>query len=167
MPHKKNPILSENLTGLARLIRSNVMPALENIALWHERDISHSAVERNIGPDSTIALDFALNRLSNVVKNLNVYSKNMRRNLNITNGIFFSQRVLLELTTVGFTREESYKIVQKNAMKAWKENSSFYDKIISDKKITNKISVNKLRKLFDFSYHTKKINIIFSRSLKK
>ena len=167
MPHKKNPILSENLTGLARLIRSTVMPALENIALWHERDISHSAVERNIGPDSTIALDFALHRLNNLVKDLNVYPKQMKKNLNITNGIFFSQRVLLELTNAGFTREESYKIVQKNAMQAWKENSSFYDKIILDKKITNKIPVNKLKKLFNFSYHTKKINIIFKRSLKK
>ena len=167
MPHKKNPILSENLTGLARLIRSCVIPALENVALWHERDISHSAVERNIGPDATIALDFALNRLSEVVKNLNVYPKNMKKNLDITNGIFFSQRVLLELTAVGFTREKSYKIVQGNAMQAWKENSSFYDKIVSDKKITNKIPVNKLKKLFDFSYHTKKINIIFKRSFKK
>jgi adenylosuccinate lyase len=167
MPHKKNPILSENLTGLARLIRSYVTPSLENVALWHERDISHSAVERNIGPDSTIALDFALFRLSNVVKNLNIYPKNMKKNLDITNGIFFSQRVLLELTTVGFTREESYKVVQKNAMLAWKDNSSFYDKIISDKKITNKIPVNKLKKLFNFSYHTKKINVIFKRCLKK
>ena len=159
MPHKKNPILSENLTGLARLIRSSVIPALENVALWHERDISHSAVERNIGPDATIALDFALNRLSNVVKNLNVYPKNMKKNLDITNGIFFSQRVLLELTTVGFTREESYKIVQNNAMQAWKEKSSFYDKIVLDKKITNKIPVNKLKKLFDFSYHTKMFSL--------
>ena len=167
MPHKKNPILSENLTGLARLIRSCVIPSLENIALWHERDISHSAVERNIGPDATIALDFALNRLSNVVKNLNIYPKKMKKNLDITNGIFFSQRVLLELTTIGFTREESYKIVQNNAMQAWKENSSFYDKIVSDKKITNKIPVNKLKKLFNFGYHTKKINIIFNRCLKK
>jgi adenylosuccinate lyase len=167
MPHKKNPILSENLTGLARLIRSSVVPALENVALWHERDISHSAVERNIGPDATIALDFALNRLSNVVKNLNVYPKNMKKNLDITNGIFFSQRVLLELTTTGFSREESYKIVQRNAMQAWKENSSFYEKIVSDRKITDKIPVNKLKKLFDFGYHTKKINIIFNRSLKK
>ena len=167
MPHKKNPILSENLTGLARLIRSTVVPALENVALWHERDISHSAVERNIGPDATIALDFALHRLSNVVKNLNIYPKNMKKNLDITNGIFFSQRVLLELTTIGFTREESYKIVQKNAMKAWKDNSSFYEQIVSDKKITNKIPVNKLKNLFNFGYHTKRINIIFNRSLKK
>ena len=167
MPHKKNPILSENLTGLARLIRSSVMPALENVSLWHERDISHSAVERNIGPDTTIALDFALARLSSVVKNLNIYPKKMLKNLNITNGIFFSQRVLLELTEVGFTREEAYKLVQKNAMKSWKENSSFLSNILLDKKIINKIPVNKLKKLFNFSYHTKKINIIFNRSLKK
>ena len=166
MPHKKNPILSENLTGLARLIRSSVMPALENVSLWHERDISHSAVERNIGPDTTIALDFALARLNNVVKNLNIYPKKMLKNLNITNGIFFSQRVLLELTEVGFTREEAYKLVQKNAMKSWKENSSFLSNILLDKKITNKIPVNKLKKLFNFSYHTKRINIIFNRSLK-
>ena len=135
--------------------------------MWLDTDISHSAVERNIGPDTTIALDFALNRLSNVIKNLNIYPKNMKKNLDITNGIFFSQRVLLELTTVGFTREESYRIVQKNAMQAWKENSSFYDEIVSDKKITSKIPVNKIKKLFDFGYHTKKINIIFNRSLKK
>jgi adenylosuccinate lyase len=167
MPHKKNPILSENLTGLARLIRSSVVPALENVALWHERDISHSAVERNIGPDSTIALDFALCRLNNLVKNLNVYPKNMIKNLNITNGIFFSQRVLLELTTVGFTREAAYKIVQKNAMKSWNDKSPFYENIINDNEITNKIPVNKLKKLFNFSYHTKRINIIFNRNLKK
>ena len=167
MPHKKNPILTENLTGLARLIRSSVIPALENVSLWHERDISHSAVERNIGPDATITLDFALARLANVIKNLNIYPKKMLKNLNITNGMFFSQRILLELTTVGFTREESYKIVQKNAMNAWKQNSSFFDNIISDKKITDKIPVNKIKKLFNFSYHTKKINIIFNRSLKK
>ena len=167
MPHKKNPVLSENLTGLARLIRSSVIPALENVSLWHERDISHSAVERNIGPDATIALDFALNRLSGVVKNLNIYPKQMLKNLNLTKGIFFSQRILLELTNVGFTREEAYKIVQKNAMKALSEKSSFLDNTLKDKKITNKISVNKLKRLFDFSYHTKKINIIFKRSLKK
>ena len=167
MPHKKNPILSENLTGLARLIRSSVVPALENVALWHERDISHSAVERNIGPDSTIALDFALCRLTNIIKNLNVYPKNMMKNLNISKGIFFSQRVLLELTNVGFSREEAYKIVQRNSMKSWNNNSSFYENIAKDKKVTNKIPVNKLKKLFNFSYHTKRINIIFKRSLKK
>ena len=166
MPHKKNPILSENLTGLARLIRSNVIPALENVALWHERDISHSAVERNIGPDATIALDFALVRLNNLIKNLNIYPKKMKENLNITNGLFFSQRVLLALTSEGFSRENAYRIVQKHAMNAWKENSSFFQFIVSDKKITKKIPVNKLKKLFDFSYHTKKINIIFKRCLK-
>ena len=167
MPHKKNPILSENLTGLARLIRSSVIPALENVALWHERDISHSAVERNIGPDTTIALDFALARLNNVVKKLNVYPKKMIKNLNLTNGIFFSQRVLLELTTAGFSREEAYRLVQKNALRAWRENSSFLGKIISDENITAKIPVNKLKKLFNFGYHTKKINIIFNRNLKR
>jgi|TARA_B100001093_G_scaffold294737_1_gene281126 adenylosuccinate lyase len=167
MPHKKNPILSENLTGLARLIRSAVIPALENVALWHERDISHSAVERNIGPDTTIALDFALNRLNNIVKNLNIYPQNMKKNLNLTNGLFFSQRVLLELTNVGFTREQAYSLVQKNAMQSWNNKSSFYENIVNDKEIINKIPVNKIRKLFDFSYHTKRINIIFSRSLKK
>ena len=167
MPHKKNPILSENLTGLARLIRSSVIPALENVALWHERDISHSAVERNIGPDATVTLDFALHRLNNIVKNLDIYPKNMMKNLNLTNGIFFSQRILLELTIAGFTREEAYKIVQANAMKSWNNRSPFYENIINDKRITNKIPVNKLKKLFNFSYHTKKINIIFKRSLKK
>ena len=125
MPHKKNPILSENLTGLARLIRSSVTPALENVALWHERDISHSAVERNIGPDTTIALDFALTRLTNIIKNLNIYPKQMIKILILTKGIFFSQRVLLELTNLGFSREKAYKIVQKNAMKSWNKNSSF------------------------------------------
>ena len=166
MPHKKNPILSENLTGLARLIRSAVIPALENVALWHERDISHSAVERNIGPDTTVTLDFALYRLNNLIKNLNIYPKNMKKNLDLTNGIFFSQRVLLELTNAGLTREESYKIVQKNAMLSWNSNTSFYEIVKNDKKIINKIPVNKLKKLFNYSYHTKKINIIFQRSLK-
>jgi adenylosuccinate lyase len=167
MPHKKNPILSENLTGLARLIRSAVIPALENVALWHERDISHSAVERNIGPDTTVTLDFALNRLSDLVKDLNIYPKNMIKNLNLTNGLFFSQRVLLELTSNGFTREQAYAIVQKKAMETWKSNSSFYENVANDSVIVKKIPVNKLKKLFNFSYHTKRINIIFSRSLKE
>ena len=167
MPHKKNPILSENLTGLARLIRSAVIPALENVALWHERDISHSAVERNIGPDATTALDFALTRLNGVVKNLNVYPKNMIKNLNLTNGLFFSQRVLLELTSVGFSREQAYALVQKHAMNSWNTGSSFYENVANDPKINKKLPVNKLKKLFDFSYHTKKIDIIFKRSLKK
>ena len=167
MPHKKNPILSENLTGLARLIRANVLPALENIALWHERDISHSAVERNIGPDSTIALDFALIRLNEIIKNLNVYPKNMKKNLDLTSGLFFSQRVLLELTSCGFTREQAYTIVQKNAMTTWKNNTSFLDNLIRDQRVIKKIPVNKLKKLFDLGYYTKKINIIFKRALKK
>ena len=167
MPHKKNPILSENLTGIARLIRANVLPALENIALWHERDISHSAVERNIGPDSTIALDFALVRLNGIIKNLNIYPKNMKKNLNLTNGLFFSQRVLLELTSCGFTREQAYSIVQKNAMTSWKNNTSLLENLSKDRKIIKKIPVNKLKKLFDLGYHSKKINIIFKRALKK
>ena len=167
MPHKKNPILSENLTGLARLIRSAVIPALENVALWHERDISHSSVERNIGPDTTIALNFSLNRLNNIIKNLNIYPKKMIKNLNLTNGLFFSQRVLLELINSGFTREQAYLIVQKKALRSWNNNGSFYKELTTDSDIVKKISVNKLKKLFDFSYHTKKINIIFKRSLKK
>ena len=166
MPHKKNPILSENLTGLSRLIRSHVAPAFENVALWHERDISHSAVERNIGPDSTVTLDFALVRLNNLIKNLNIYPKKMRKNLEITQGLFFSQRVLLELTNSGFTREQAYSMVQKIAMKSWNSNTSFYQNILNEKKISKKIPVNKLKKLFDLNYHTKRINVIFKRCLK-
>jgi adenylosuccinate lyase len=167
MPHKKNPILSENLTGLSRMVRSAVIPALENVALWHERDISHSAVERNIGPDATITLDFALVRLNGVIKNLNIYPKNMLKNLNLTNGLFFSQRVLLELIKVGFTREQAYSLVQKHAMHSWNNATSFYENVANDPKINKKLPVNKLKKLFDFSYHTKRINVIFKRSLKK
>ena len=166
MPHKKNPILSENLTGLARLIRSNVIPALENVALWHERDISHSAVERNIGPDSTTALDFSLVRLNDVVKNLNIYPKIMKKNLDLTKGLYFSQRVLLELTSNGFTREQAYSIVQKNAMITWKNNTPFFENLSKDPKIIKKIPVNKLKKLFNLDYHSRKINIIFKRALK-
>jgi adenylosuccinate lyase len=167
MPHKKNPILSENLTGLARMVRSAVIPALENVALWHERDISHSAVERNIGPDATTTLNFALVRLNDVIGNLNIYPKNMLKNLNLTNGLFFSQRVLIELTTAGFTREQAYALVQKHAMNSWDKGTSFYENVVKDPKINKKIPVNKLKSLFDFSYHTKRINIIFKRSLKK
>ena len=166
MPHKKNPILSENLTGLARLIRSNVIPALENVALWHERDISHSAVERNIGPDSTTALDFSLVRLNDVVKNLNIYPKIMKKNLDLTKGLYFSQRVLLDLTSNGFTREQAYSIVQKNAMITWKNNTPFFENLSKDPKIIKKIPVNKLKKLFNLDYHSRKINIIFKRALK-
>ena len=166
MPHKKNPILSENLTGLARLIRSSVIPALENVALWHERDISHSAVERNIGPDATTALDFALVRLNDVVKNLNIYPDKMKKNLDLTKGLYFSQRIMLELTSCGFSREQAYAIVQKNAMSTWKNNTSFFENLSKDPKIINKMPVNKLKNLFKLSYHSKKINIIFKRTLK-
>ena len=167
MPHKKNPVLSENLTGLARLIRASVIPALENVALWHERDISHSSVERNIGPDATITLDFALNRLNEIVKSMKISSKNMKRNLELTKGLFFSQRVLLELTSKGLKRQTAYKIVQKCAMKSLENNSSFYNSLLKDKKIMGKIPVNTLKKLFDFSYHTRKIDVIFKRILKR
>jgi adenylosuccinate lyase len=167
MPHKKNPVLSENLTGLARLIRASVIPALENVALWHERDISHSSVERNIGPDTTITLDFALNRLNEIVKSMKISSKNMKRNLELTKGLFFSQRVLLELTSKGLKRQVAYKIVQKCAMKSLENNSSFYNTLLKDKKIMGKIPVNTLKKLFDFSYHTRKIDVIFKRILKR
>ena len=167
MPHKKNPVLSENLTGLARLVRSTVMPAMENIVLWHERDISHSSVERNIGPDATVTLDFALNRLNEIVKSMKINSKNMRKNLYLTKGLFFSQRVLLDLTSRGLKRGAAYKMVQKCAMKSLENNSSFYDNLLEDKKIMKIIPVNNLKKLFDFSYHTRKINVIFSRVLTK
>jgi len=166
MPHKKNPILSENLTGLARIVRSHVTPALENIALWHERDISHSSVERNIGPNSTITLDFALNRLKNILKNMNVYPKKMLKNLNITNGLIFSQRVMLELTKQGFSREKSYELVQKNALNATKKNISFYESLRKDPLINKKISNKDLVGMFDLNYHTKRINIIYKRVFK-
>jgi len=163
MPHKKNPILSENLTGLTRLIRSYVMPALENISVWHERDISHSSVERNIGPDSTITLDFALNRLKNILNNMNVYPKRMLKNLHITNGLIFSQRVMLELTKYGFSREKAYSLVQKNAQNSWNKNISFFESLANDSLINKKISNKDLSKMFDLKYHTKKIDLIYRR----
>ena len=166
MPHKKNPVLSENLTGLARLIRSMVIPAMENVALWHERDISHSSVERNIGPDATVTLDFALNRMSEVVNSMKINKNNMKKNLDLTKGLFFSQRVMLFLTEKGLKREVAYRIVQKCALKAIDQNISFYDSLMEDKKIKDIITVNNLKNLFDFGYHTKKINVIFSRVLK-
>ena len=166
MPHKKNPILSENLTGLSRMVRSYVVPALENISLWHERDISHSSVERNIGPDSTITLDFSLHRLKNILKNMNVYPKKMLKNLNITNGLIFSQRVMLELTKHGFSREKAYTIVQKNAQNSWRKNISFYESLTNDVLINKKISNKDLIKMFDLNYHTKKVNVIFKRIFK-
>jgi len=146
MPHKKNPILSENLTGLSRMVRSYVVPALENIALWHERDISHSSVERNIGPDANITLDFALIRLSGVLKNMIVYPKKMMKNLNITKGIIFSQELMLELTKSGLSREKSYKIVQTHAKKCLSQNLNLFEVVKKDNLITNRIPLNKLKK---------------------
>ena len=147
MPHKKNPILSENLTGLARMVRSAVIPALENIALWHERDISHSSVERNIGPDTNITIDFALVRLTNILDNMIVYPKKMLENLNITKGLIFSQEIMLELTKSGLSREESYKMVQNYAKKCFAENLDLFDVISSDKLIMSKINPKKLKSI--------------------
>ncbi len=166
MPHKKNPILSENLTGLARMIRSAVIPALENIALWHERDISHSSVERNIGPDANITLDFALVRLTNILDNMVVYPNKMLENLNITKGLIFSQELMLELTKTGLTREKSYKMVQTYSKKCFSENLNLYEAIQSDKYITSKISSKRLRSIFSYSKHFKNINLIFRRVFK-
>ena len=163
MPHKTNPILSENLTGLSRLVRSYVIPALENISLWHERDISHSSVERNIGPDSTITLDFALFRLANILKNMNVYPKKMLSNLNLTKGLIFSQGVMLELTKKGFSRERAYKVVQKHSANARNKNISLLDSLKSDKKIYGYFDDTKLKKIFDLNYYTRKIGLIFNR----
>ena len=166
MPHKKNPILSENLTGLSRMVRSYVVPALENIALWHERDISHSSVERNIGPDANITLDFALIRLSGVLKNMIVYPKKMMKNLNITKGIIFSQELMLELTKSGLSREKSYKIVQTHAKKCLSQNLNLFEVVKKDNLITNRIPLNKLKKIFNYSSHFKNINLIFNRVFK-
>jgi len=166
MPHKKNPILSENLTGLARMIRSAVVPALENIALWHERDISHSSVERNIGPDANITLDFALVRLANILDNMVVYPNKMLENLNITKGLIFSQELMLELTKTGLTREKSYKMVQTYSKRCFSENLNLYEAIQSDKYITSKISSKRLRSIFSYSKHFRNINLIFRRVFK-
>ena len=166
MPHKKNPILSENLTGLARIVRSHVTPALENIALWHERDISHSSVERNIGPDSNITLDFALVRLANLLDNMIVYPKNMLKNLNLTKGVIFSQELMLELTKSGLAREKAYKIIQKHAKNSYSKNINLMELIKTDKLIISKISEKKLNNIFKFSKHLKNINFIFRRVFK-
>ena len=166
MPHKKNPILSENLTGLSRIVRSSVTPALENIALWHERDISHSSVERSIGPDANITLDFALVRLTNILDNMIVYPKKMLKNLNITKGLIFSQELMLELTKSGLSREKSYKMVQGYAKKCFAENLDLFDVIQSDKYIMSKISIKKLRSIFSYSKHFKHVNLIFRRVFK-
>jgi len=162
MPHKRNPILSENLTGLARIVRGYVVPAMENVALWHERDISHSSVERMIGPDATVTLDFALVRLTKMMKELVVYPENMEKNLNLLNGLIFSQRVLLELTQAGISRENAYSIVQRNAMKVWQERKDFKQLLQQDSEVTEKISESKIEELFDLDYHTKNIDKIFA-----
>ncbi len=166
MPHKKNPILSENLTGLSRMVRSYVTPALENIALWHERDISHSSVERNIGPDANITLDFALNRLSNILDKIIIYPKKMIQNINLTKGLIFSQEIMLELTKSGLSREKSYKIVQSYSKKCFSENKNLIDLISKDKLIMSKISKSKLNSIFNYSSHFKNVNLIFRRVFK-
>ena len=166
MPHKKNPILSENLTGLSRMVRSYVVPALENIALWHERDISHSSVERNIGPDANITLDFALVRLANLIDKMIIYPKQMIKNINLTKGVIFSQEIMLELTKKGLSREKSYKIVQNCAKRCFLENKNLKDVISNDKLIMSKISQSKLNSIFKYTSHFKNINLIFNRVFK-
>ena len=163
MPHKKNPILSENLTGLARIVRGHVTPALENISLWHERDISHSSVERSIGPDANITLDFALVRLSNLLDNMVVYPKKMLENLNITRGLVFSQEVMLELTKTGMAREKAYRLVQGHAKKSISNHINLIDLLKKDKNVTNRISENKINKIFTYKKHFKNVNYIFNR----
>jgi adenylosuccinate lyase len=166
MPHKRNPVLTENLTGLARLVRMSVIPALENVTLWHERDISHSSVERNIGPDTTTTLDFAINRLSNVLENLIIYPKRMIENLNKFRGLVMSQRVLLALTQAGVSREESYQLVQRNAMKVWENNEDFMTELLSDKKVLKYLTKDQIKDKFDINYHTKHVDTIFKRVFK-
>ena len=163
MPHKRNPILSENLTGLARIVRSAVIPAMENVALWHERDISHSSVERMIGPDATVTLDFALVRLTGVIDKLLVYPDAMQKVLDQLGGIIFSQRVLLELTQAGMSREDSYEAVQRNAMKVWEGKDSLLELLKKDKAVTKLLDDKALTALFDMNYHTKNIDAVFKR----
>jgi adenylosuccinate lyase len=163
MPHKRNPVLTENLTGLARVVRSAVVPALENVTLWHERDISHSSAERYIAPDATVTLDFALNRAASVVEQLVVYPERMKGNLDALGGLVFSQRVLLALTQKGMSREDAYAAVQRNAMEAWRGNASFLALCRADKEIRQFLSDDELVALFDMRYHTKHIDTIFKR----
>ncbi len=163
MPHKRNPVLTENLTGLARLVRGYAVPALENVALWHERDISHSSVERNIGPDATVTLDFALTRLESVIRNLVVYPENMRANMDKMGGLHNSQRVLLALTQKGCSREDAYVFVQRNAMKVWLEKKNFAEELKSDVEVSAKLSDKEIDGLFDDGYHTKRVDVIFKR----
>jgi adenylosuccinate lyase len=163
MPHKRNPVLTENLTGLARMVRSYAMPAMENVALWHERDISHSSVERYIGPDATITLDFALVRLAGVVEKLVVYPERMQANLDSMHGLVHSQRVLLALTQKGVSREDSYSLVQRNAMRAWKGEDDLLNLLKADKDVTKALSNAELESLFDLGYHFKAVDTIFKR----
>ena len=172
MPHKRNPILTENLSGLARIVRSSVIPALENISLWHERDISHSSVERMIAPDATVTLDFAINRLISVIDELVVYPDQMLKNLNQFGGLVFSQRLLLILTQKDISREDSYKVVQKNAMLAWESYGTdkpliFEELVKKDKFITSTLTKKEIEDIFDLKYHTKNIDKIFERVLEK
>ena len=163
MPHKRNPVLTENLTGLARLVRSAAVPALENVALWHERDISHSSVERGIGPDATVHLDFALKRLTGVIDKLLVYPENMKRNLDRLGGLIHSQRILLALTQKGMSREDSYAAVQRNAMPVWRGEGNFLDLLMKDKDVSALLKPAELKALFDLGYHTKHVDTIFKR----
>ena len=163
MPHKRNPVLTENLTGLARLVRGMAIPAMENVALWHERDISHSSVERMIAPDATVTLDFALARLTGVIDKLVVYPDAIDKNLNQLGGLVFSQRVLLALTQAGVSREDSYRLVQRNAMQVWEKGANFLDLLKADKDVTAKLSEAQLEALFDMGYHTKHVDTIFAR----
>ena len=166
MPHKKNPVLSENLTGIARLIRGSVIPMMENITLWHERDISHSSVERILCPDTLALMDFALYRMKEIIKNLVINKNTMKNNLTDTKGLYNSQRVMLELIKKGISREKAYKIVQKTAMKSWKTKLDFQLLLQRDKEIKKYLNKSELRKLFDTSYHLKNIDKIFKRVLK-
>lgn len=163
MPHKRNPVLTENLTGLARLVRMSVIPALENVALWHERDISHSSVERAIAPDTTITLDFALHRLTSVIDNLVLYPKKMMENMNKFRGLIMSQRVLLALTQGGLSREKSYSLVQRNAMRVWNEGKDFKTELLNDPEVLSVLSTKQIKEKFDLNYHTKHVNHIFDR----
>jgi adenylosuccinate lyase len=163
MPHKRNPVLTENLTGLARLVRMAVIPAMENVALWHERDISHSSVERMIGPDATVTLDFALHRLAGVIEKLVIYPDNMIANMEKFRGLVHSQRVLLALTQAGVSREDAYRLVQRNAMKVWEEGKDFREELLADPEVTAALSPAQIEEKFDLGYHTKHVDTIFAR----
>jgi adenylosuccinate lyase len=163
MPHKRNPVLTENLTGLARLVRMSVTPAMENVTLWHERDISHSSVERAIGPDTTITLNFALNRLAGMIEKLVIYPDNMLANMNKFRGLVMSQRVLLALTQAGVSREDSYKLVQRNAMKVWEQGKDFQTELLADTDVLAALSEDEIKEKFDLGYHTKHVDTIFKR----